>query len=215
MTSISSIKISSGDDDETQLIARLIAGDDRAFCSLIRLHQNTMLAIARAISGDTFAEDVVQDAWLAIHKNIANFERKSSLKTWIIAIVSNEAKGRRRRESRRVSLDELDGEIPGSYLDAAHFSSDGHWSAPISTWHSESPEQLLEEKQLQQCINKTLNILPATQKAAFILRDIERESFADICIMLEISAANVRVLVHRARLTLMQVIDRFQETGRC
>ena len=214
MTKVSSLKVA-GADGDAALIAGLVAGDDRAFCTLICCYQNIMLSIARAISGDTFAEDVVQDAWLSIHNNIAKFEGKSSLKTWIITIVSNEAKGRRRRESRRVSLDELDGETPGSYLEAAHFNADGHWSAPIASWHCESPEQLLEEKQLQRCINKTLSILPAAQKAAFILRDIEQESFADICTTLDISAANVRVLVHRARLTLMQVIDRFQETGKC
>jgi len=207
--------ITTNDSDDSALIAGLIAGNDRAFCTAIKRYQTIMLAIARAIIGDTFAEDVVQDAWVSIHKNIAKFEQRSSLKTWIITIVSNEAKGRLRRESRKVSLEELDGETPGSYLDGAHFQHDGHWSAPTPSWRSESPEELLEEKQLQRCINKTLSILPAAQKAAFILRDIEQQSFEDICSMLEISAANVRVLVHRARLTLMQVIDRFQETGTC
>lgn len=201
--------------DENKLIAGLVSGDDRAFCEIIKRYQHTMLIIARAITGDTFADDVVQDAWVAIYKNIAKFEQRSSLKTWIMTIVSNEAKARLRRESRRISLEELDGETPGSYLDNANFSPDGHRISPISSWHSESPEQLLEEKQLQRCINKTLNILPPAQKAAFMLRDIEQQSFDDICMILHVSAANVRVLVHRARLTLMQVIDRFQETGTC
>lgn len=205
----------SPDSDDAALIARLATGDDHAFCIIIKRYQSTMLSIARAIVGDAFAEDVVQDAWVSIHNNITKFEQRSSLKTWIITIVSNEAKGRLRRESRMVSLEELDGEIPGSYLDGARFHQDGHWSAPTPSWRSESPEELLEEKQLQRCINKTLSILPAAQKAAFILRDIEQQSFEDICTLLEISAANVRVLVHRARLTLMQVIDRFQETGTC
>ena len=201
--------------NEQVLIAGLIAGDDCAFCEIIKRFQHTMLIVARAITGDTFADDVVQDAWVAIYKNIAKFEQRSSLKTWVMTIVSNEAKARLRRESRKVSLDELDGEVPGSYLDGANFTSDGHRSSPTPSWRSESPEELLEEKQLQRCINKTLNILPPAQKAAFILRDIEQESFDDIGNILQVSAANVRVLVHRARLTLLQVIDRFQETGTC
>ncbi|HWV13990.1 MAG TPA: RNA polymerase sigma factor [Cellvibrio sp.] len=201
--------------DEQQLIADLIAGDDRAFCEIIKRYQHIMLAVGRAIAGDIFADDIVQDAWLAVYKNIGKFEQRSSLKTWIMIIVSNEAKARLRRESRRVSLEELDGEVPGSYLDNAGFSSDGHRLAPTPFWHNESPQELLEEKQLQQCINKTLDTLPPTQKAAFILRDIEQESFDNISNILQVSAANVRVLVHRARLTLMQVIDRFQETGTC
>lgn len=202
-------------DDDLALITRLIAGDERAFCEIIKRYQPTMLAIVRAIIGETFADDVVQDAWLAVYKNIAKFERRSSLKTWIMTIVSNEAKARLRRESRRVSLDELDGETPGSYLDSANFSPEGHRLTPTPQWQSESPQALLEEKQLRCCINKTLSLLPPAQKAAFMLRDLEQQSFDDISQMLQTTAANVRVLVHRARLTLLQVVDRFQETGTC
>ena len=201
--------------DESQLIDRLIAGDERAFCLLINRYHGLMLTISRAIIGEVFAEDVVQDAWLAVHRHIGNFERRSSLKTWVITIVSNEAKSRLRREARQVSLEQLDGEIPGSYLDGNRFREDGHWKNPIPQWNNESPDALLEEKQLQACIAKTLSLLPPTQKAAFVLRDLEQHSFEDICNILHISASNVRVLVHRARLALMQVIDRYQETGTC
>lgn len=201
--------------EESLLIDRLIAGDERAFWTLINQHHGLMLTISRAIIGDTFAEDVVQDSWLAVHKHICNFERRSSLKTWIITIVSNEAKSRLRREARQVSLEQLDGDTPGSYLDGNHFKTDGHWKDAIPHWDNESPDALLEEKQLQQCISKALSMLPPMQKAAFILRDMEEQSFEDICNILHISASNVRVLVHRARLALMQVIDRYQETGTC
>jgi RNA polymerase sigma-70 factor, ECF subfamily len=202
-------------EDESRIIQRLIAGDNAAFCSLIAQYQQLMLSIARAIIGDAFAEDVVQEAWVSIHKNIAKFEQRSSLKTWMLTIVSNEAKARLRREARQVSLDQLDGETPGSYLDGANFKADGHWQNATPSWNNESPDSLLEEKQLQKCIAKTLLLLPANQKAAFILREIEQQSFDEICTILQVSAANVRVLLHRARLTLMQVIDRYQETGTC
>jgi RNA polymerase sigma-70 factor, ECF subfamily len=201
--------------DEQQLIAALILGDDKAFCEIIRRFHHIMLSVARAICGETFADDIVQDAWVAIHKNIGKFEQRSTLKTWVITIVSNEAKARLRRESRKISLEELDGEIPGSYLDGANFKPDGHWHSPTPVWSCESPEELLEEKQLQYCINKTLDLLPPAQKIAFMLRDIEQQSFEEICEVLQVSAANARVLVHRARLSLMQVIDRYQETGTC
>lgn len=201
--------------DDSDLIEKLIRGDDRAFRQLIALHHSLMLHIARAIVGDTFADDVVQEAWVSVYKNIATFERRSSLKTWLLTIVSNQAKARLRKESRQISLDQLDGEMPGSYLDGTHFKSNGHWQQPVPQWNIESPDALLEEQQLQHCITRTLNLLPPAQKAAFILRDMEQQSFEDICNILGVSAANVRVLVHRARLTLMQVIDRYQETGSC
>jgi len=200
---------------ENEFIVQLINGDDRAFRQLIALHHSLMLHIARAIVGDTFADDVVQEAWVSVYKNIATFERRCSLKTWLLTIVSNQAKARLRKESRQVSLDQLDGETPGSYLDGTHFKPDGHWQQSTPQWNTESPDALLEEQQLQECINRTLNLLPPAQKAAFILRDLEQESFEDIGNILAVSAANVRVLLHRARLTLMQVIDRYQETGSC
>jgi RNA polymerase sigma-70 factor (ECF subfamily) len=201
--------------DESELIAQLVRGDDQAFRELIAQHHSVMLHIARAIVGDTFADDVVQEAWVSVYKNIATFERRSSLKTWLLTIVSNQAKARLRKESRQISLDQLDGETPGSYLDGTHFKTNGHWQQPVPQWNIESPDALLEEQQLQHCITHTLNLLPPAQKAAFILRDIEQQSFDDICTILAVSAANIRVLVHRARLTLMQVIDRYQETGSC
>ncbi len=201
--------------DEDTFIDRLIAGDDQAFCTLIKQHQILLTSIARAIIGDTFADDVVQEAWCKVHQHIAGFERRASLRTWLISIVSNEAKSRLRRESRQVSLEQLDGEAPGSYLDNQRFKSDGHWQNPIPHWGITSPDALLEERQLHKCINKTLQLLPATQKAAFMLRDLEQLPFEEICNILQVSASNVRVLVHRARLTLMQMIDKYQETGTC
>lgn len=202
-------------DDERELIAQLMKGEDRAFRQIIAQYHSLLLSIARTIAGDTFADDVVQDAWVSVYRNIVNFEQRSSLKTWLLTIVSNQAKARLRKESRQISLEQLDGEIPGSYLDSAHFKPDGHWRQSVPQWNNESPESLLEEQQLQHCINRTLDLLPPMQKAAFMLRDIEQQSFEDICNILSVSASNVRVLVHRARLTLMQVIDRYQETGSC
>lgn len=207
---------------ETALVERLIAGDDAAFALLISQYHSLLVTVARAIIGEAFADDVVQDSWLAIYQHIANFEGRASLKTWMIKIVSNQAKTRLRREARQVSLEQLDGDNPGSFLEQGNpylsdhrFKPNGHWQGNIPHWHQEAPEALLEERQLKTCIQKTLAQLPPKQKAAFILRDIEQLGFDEICQHLDISAANVRVLVHRARLALMHVIDRYQETGEC
>jgi RNA polymerase sigma-70 factor, ECF subfamily len=201
--------------NESTLIDALIQGSDLAFAQLIRQHQSTMLSLARSIAGDAFADDVVQEAWVSVYSNIANFERRSSLKTWLFRIVSNLATTRFRKESRKISLDQLDDESPGSFLDSTHFREDGHWKSPVPTWRTESPDELLEEQQLKHCIHKTLDRLPDTQKTVFLLREIEQVAFEEICELMNISAANVRVLLHRARLQLMQMIGRYQETGSC
>jgi RNA polymerase sigma-70 factor (ECF subfamily) len=201
--------------DETDWINELIKGSDAAFTQLIRQYHSTMLYLARSIVGDVFAEDVVQEAWVSVYTNIANFERRSSLKTWLFRIVSNLATTKLRKESRKTSLEQLDGEIPGSYLDESRFQDNCHWKSDIAKWRIESPDELLEEQQLKHCIHKTLAKLPDLQKTVFLLREIEQIAFEEICEILNISSANVRVLLHRARLQLMQMIDHYQETGSC
>ena len=202
-------------ENEDHWIEQLIQGDEQAFRELIRHYHPGMLSLARSIAGNIFADDILQESWISVYKNIGQFEKRSSLKTWLFRIVSNFSMARLRKESRKSSLEQLDGDTPGSYLDSQHFLENGHWQTSIPSWKIESPDELIEEEQLKSCIHKTLEKLPAAQKSVFLLREIEQLDFDEICELLKISSANVRVLLHRARLQLMQMIDRYQETGSC
>ena len=195
-------------------LAALRKQDHLAFECLVEKYHRQMIIVARAIIGESLAEEVVQEAWLSVYHALPSFEGRSSLKTWIYTIVSNQAKTRLRKESRTVNMNDMEEDIP-TYLTNERFHHDGHWTSPPPLWDIESPEELLENEQLQHCIEKTLELLPALQKSVFLLRDIEQQSLEEICNMLQLANSNVRVLLHRARLKLMQVIDRYQETGQC
>lgn len=197
-----------------QHIAQLRRRDHRAFETLVSQLHRPLVAVARSIIGESLAEEVVQEAWVSIYRALPEFEGRSSLKTWIYTIVGNEARTRLRKEKRIVALEDL--AEPGiDYLDGGRFLANGHWDRPPPDWHLESPDQLLEEAQLQDCIEFTLEQLSPNQKAVFTLRDLEQQSLDDICNILQLSDSNIRVLLHRARLRLMQVIDRYQVTGEC
>lgn len=212
LSAISTPSINQSTPDE-QLVTAAQQGSEPALVELINRHQSLLLAVARAIVGAAHAEDTVQEAWLSVYRSLAKFEGRSSFKTWVVRIVSNEAKTRLRRDAKLVSMDDSEFEQPEP--DEHNFNARGHWTKPPARWNNESPDALIEEEQLQRCINKTLSILPERQKAAFLLRDLERQPLVDIAELLDISNANVRVLLHRARLTLMQVVARYQETGQC
>lgn len=198
---------------EQSLIQHAIDGDETAFTCLLRQHRRLMLHVARAIVGEHEAEDVVQDASTAAFCRLQQFEGRASIKSWLLAIVSNTAKTRLRKAQRQKSL-EISDDLH-TVIDDSHFRGNGHWREGPAHWHMESPEALLEEAQLGRCIEATLLRLPPLQKAVFLLRDVEQQPFDDICPLLDISAANARVLIHRARVTFMQMIDRYQETGQC
>lgn len=204
-------------DEIAEDLIALRAGDHEAFSALVRRYHRRMLVIARAIAGDVWAEEVTQEAWMSIFRALPAFESRSSLQTWMFTIVKNEARTRLSKESRFVQMDaSAAGQLPDSLgLLQERFREDGHWQDAPSAWHIDSPSALLEEEQLRHCIHHTLTLLNADQRAVFTLRDLQQMEMEDICNILDLSHSNVRVLLHRARLTLMQVIDRYQETGTC
>ena len=172
-----------------------------------------MMAVARAIIGESLADEVVQEAWVSIYRSLGKFEGRSSLKTWILTITANEAKSRLRKENRMVSLDSMLEDSGGVMPD--RFGEDGHWSRPPVSWHEDTPEALLDNQQLLECIDKIMGQLPEQQRAALSLKEMKGISLDEICNILGISSSNVRVLLHRARHRLFEHIDHFQETGKC
>lgn len=195
-------------------LEKLRKQDHSAFAEIVDQYNAQMTIVAKAIIGPSIADEVVQEAWVSIYKALPKFEGRSSLKTWIFTIVSNEAKTRLRKESRMVSLDKQEEENP-NFLSDDNFKPDGHWANRPNKWAHDSPDALLQEDQLRKCITHTLTILPDKQRAVFLLRDIEQHSLKEICNILSLSDSNVRVLIHRARVKLMQVIDHYEETGEC
>lgn len=199
--------------DDNELLSRLLAGDQQAFRTLVAAYQGAMRAVAIAIVGSAHADEVVQDAWLAAVRNLDGFQGRSSLKTWLLTITANTAKSRLRKVRRDVSLDELP--APHGSIDDSRFAADGHWSPAPLAWHEDSPEALLAEDELRQCLEKTLLSLSELQRSVLLLRERQGLELEEICNLLEVSLSNARVLLHRARLKVFATVEHFEETGEC
>lgn len=199
--------------DDNELLSRLLAGDQQAFRTLVATYQGAMRAVAIAILGSAHADEVVQDAWLAAVRNLDGFQGRSSLKTWLLTITANTAKSRLRKARRDVSLDELP--APHGSIDDSRFAADGHWSPAPLAWHEDSPEALLAEDELRQCLEKTLLSLSELQRSVLLLRERQGLELEEICNLLEVSLSNARVLLHRARLKVFATVEHFEETGEC
>ncbi len=191
--------------NEKQLIKQLLDGDPVAFESVVGDYQSIMISVARAIIGEAFADEVVQEAWLSAIKALPKFEARSSLKTWLLHIVSNGAKSRLRREKRQFSLDDGWQAEPSEKFDQR-----GHRYDDVLPWENETPEALLANEQLSQIINTSFQQLPALQRAALTLYDMEGIKMDEVCNILDISASNARVLLHRARTTLHHTIEQYR-----
>ena len=132
--------------NENELIDALIASDESAFRQAIGEYQSPMRYLARSIAGDSIADEVVQEAWVSALRALPKFERRSSLKTWLLRIVANEAKTRLRRENRMTSLDAMT--QPDHALDG-RFDGPGHWGDEVPLeWDADSPDELLSSDEL-------------------------------------------------------------------
>ena len=201
-------------DDESTLIEALLRKEEAAFRFVISHYQGTMLQVARSITGDKIADEVVQETWFSVMRALPGFEHRSSLKTWILRIVANEAKTRLRKESRQVSLDAITDSDPAF---AERFDEHGHWlvGREPTAWGADSPEDLLAGEELRDCLELVMAALPEMQAATLRLREHEDYSLQEICNILGVSESNVRVLLHRARQRLFGAVEHFENTGEC
>lgn len=194
-------------EDEPVLLKALLEGNEAAFEWLVGRYHNRMIVIARGIIGDAFAEEVVQDAWLSTMRALPEFAGRSSLSTWLMQITANGAKSRLRREKRNISLDE------GWQLedDDSRFDGRQHWRQDISQWELATPEAIAENAELSAIIEQAYAQLPPMQQAVLELYDLQQTPMPEICNILDISASNARVLLHRARSAIQQQIANYQD----
>lgn len=200
---------------DSELVDRLIARDNAAFRIAVARYSGPMLATARAVDAGPLAEDVVQDAWLAALQALPSFEHRASLKTWLQRIVANKAISRLRSQ-REFAAGAMTLELSEDGTTQGWFDARGHWvKAMPPAWHNDSPDALLQSHVLQECLDKHLGLLPAQQRDVVALRDLQGMELDDICQVVNVSAANVRVLLHRARLKLVSMVNHYEATGEC
>jgi RNA polymerase sigma-70 factor, ECF subfamily len=203
--------------EDLELAERLRAGDEAAFVALVDALQPTMIRVARMyVSSRSTAEEVVQEAWLGVLQGIDRFEGRSSLRTWILRIVSNIAKTRGQRESRSVPFAALSGDD----LDAPTFDPDrflgagddwpGHWASVPASWHGVPDDRLLGAE-TRKVVRAAIDSLPPMQAEVITLRDVSGWTSDEVCNALELTETNQRVLLHRARAKVRRAIERYLE----
>ncbi len=198
--------------DEDALVAALRRGDESAFAELVDRHTPALLRVAQGyVPTREIAEDVVQDTWIALLKGIDSFEGRSSLRTWIFAIAINIAKNRGIRERREADLAVT--AFTGGTVDPARFRGaddpyPGHWlPAAVPSPFPDTPEGSLLGRELIAVARRGLDALPERQRLVVTMRDMLGLDSDEVCELLEISSANQRVLLHRGRAAVRQVLE--------
>ena len=180
---------------------------------LVEQLQPAMLRVARMyVSTGAVAQEVVQDAWLAVLRGLGSFEGRSSLRTWIFRILINIAKTRGQREGRSVPFASLaGGDLEGPTVDADRFdapasSPRAHWSTLPDDWAGIPEDRLLGRETLG-VIARAIAGLPPMQAEVIRLRDAMGWSSEEVRNALDLTETNQRVLLHRARAHVRRAME--------
>jgi RNA polymerase sigma-70 factor (ECF subfamily) len=184
--------------DESDLLAKLRAGDGAAYEQLVRAYSPRLLAVARRIVGnDEEARDVIQDAFLSAFRSLRRFHGDARLSTWLHRIVVNGAlmKLRTRKRKPEESIEPL---LPA-------FLADGHYAEQFSSWTGDA-EQSLSREETKTLIREHIDQLPESFRTVLLLRDIEGFDTEETARLLETTPNAVKIRLHRARQALRTLL---------
>ena len=158
-----------------------------------------MLKLAeRLLGARALAEDAVQDAFISAFGALARFEGRSSLKTWLHRITVNAALAKLRQAKRRAEHS-IDADLPEFDQYDCRIEAPWHYLAPL--------EDVIENEDLRSTVNTFINTLPDSYRIVLQLRDIEGYDTSEVAEQLDISEANVKVRLHRARAALKKQLE--------
>jgi len=177
--------------DDHDLVARLRAGDPRAFEDLVRGYQHRVFGVAlRMLGSRAEAEDIAQDVFLRVHRAVRDFRGEARLSTWLYGIASNLCLNRLASADRKRMRHDDDAlmQAPGDAVDAT---------------------AAMEHAEVQAALRQAIAELPDERRLVVVLRDLEGLSYEEIAQALDLEPGTVRSRLHRARLDLKSKMERF------
>ncbi len=159
-------------------------------------------ALSRIAEPET-AQDLVQEALVAAIQSYGRFQGKSSVKTWLIAILKRKIVDHYRRRSNRQATDDV--ESLANSMDKV-FNDTGHWRVRPNEWVT-NPSSAYEQHEFMDVLYQCLSNIPQRLAEIFMLREFDEMSTAEICKQLSISESNSWVMLYRARMHLRSCLE--------
>ena len=201
--------------DDDRLVAALRAGDEAAFSDIVARWSPGLLRLARLhVPSQEVAEEALQETWLAVLRGIDGFEGRSSLRSWVIGILINQARQHGRRERRSLPFAALRrmGEEGRDEPAVSPMAFQG-WNGPRPGWwivppsRPEAPGERLEAEALRHALTAAIAELPPRQREVVTMRDVLGLPADEVCTVLGVSEGNQRVLLHRARSRVRRKVE--------
>lgn len=197
-------------ENESDLVRRAKAGDQRAFTALVNKYESTVYNFAFKVCRDEEkAEETLQDTFINVYRKLDQFNGKAKFSTWLYQIVTNNCLMKRRKSK----LDQS-----SVALGSAESSHSDHYSeSPVHPIHTiplteATPQDDLVNKELRELLDKAILMLPIDQRIAFILRDVEGRSSEEAANILKTSVPALKSRLRRARVFLQKQLQGYMKS---
>lgn len=179
--------------NEKDIIERLQKGDEGVFKQVFDAYKDRIFnTILYMIQSNEEAEDLAQEVFVEVFLSIENFNVQSKLYTWIYRIAINKALNHLRFKKAKKRF--------GTLLSVFNLSPANDIPDFVH------PGILLENKELSESLYKAINQLPEKQKTAFVLRQLEDLSYAEIAEIMQTTIPSVESLLFRAKQNLQKIL---------
>lgn len=183
-------------DEDARWMLQVAQGDRAAFARLFDRHQQRVVRFCHRFVGDAHrAEELAQDVFVKLYRSASRYQQTARFQTFLFRVATNTCLNELRRPGRGAEKGEAageDGEAPGALERASA---------------GETPDQVLEAKDLEKALQRALAGMSDRERAAFTMCRFEGMAYRDIAHALEATEAAVKSLIHRASLQVLTHLD--------
>lgn len=181
---------------EKELLLKAKEGDDNAFEEIVKLYQQKICStIYFMVKNENIVEDLAQEVFIKIYKNISKFNEESSLYTWIYRITMN------------TCIDQIKKEKKITYINTYVETDDGELEVQLED-ENQRVDIIMENKIRKESLIKAIKSLPSEQRALIVLRDIRQFKYMEIAEMLNLNLGTVKSKISRARQALKECLEK-------
>lgn len=178
---------------DTEVIRRVLQGEKNLYAVLVRRYNERLYRVGMSIiNDDSEVEDVMQVAYINAYENLGKFAFQSQFSTWLTRILINESLLRLKKRKRSVNMtdDEME-----------------HERFQTGTIETQTPFNKMLNTELRDIMEKAIQALPEKYRTIFVMREIENMNVAETKECLDISEANVKVRLNRAKILLRDALS--------
>ncbi len=178
--------------EELNLIESAQRGDTLAFRKLVEMHQRFAYSVAFRFTGNApDAEDITQEVFIKLWKNLGKYKQGIKLTTWLYQIITNQCLDYLKSASKRQQMKNVEIKLGKQIIDESNH------------------EQQINDRELLQVVTTLAKQLTPKQQTVFILRDLEGLSVEEVCEVLNMSSGKMKSNLYYARQKIRQDLTQY------